>query len=60
MGVESLFKIPKTYVTPIVYLPTGQRIYFMGLDDPMKVKSIKPPFGYLGITWFEELDQYSG
>lgn len=60
MGIEKLFKIPKTYATPIVYLPTGQRIYFMGLDDPMKVKSIKPPFGYLGVTWFEELDQYSG
>lgn len=60
MGVQSLFKIPKTYSTPIVYLPTGQRIYFMGLDDPMKVKSIKPQFGYIGITWFEELDQFSG
>ena len=32
----------------------------MGLDDPMKVKSIKLPFGYIGIDWFEELDQYSG
>lgn len=60
MGVESLFKIPKTYGTPITYLPTGQKIYFMGLDDPMKVKSIKPQFGYIGITWFEELDQFSG
>ena len=60
MGIESLFKIPKTYSTPIVYLPTGQKIFFMGLDDPMKVKSIKPEFGYIGITWFEELDQFSG
>lgn len=60
MGLESLFKMPKTYSTPIEYLPTGQKIYFMGLDDPMKVKSIKPPFGYIGITWFEELDQYAG
>ena len=60
MGLESLFKIPKTYSTPIVYIPTGQKIYFMGLDDPMKVKSIKPQFGYIGITWFEELDQYAG
>ena len=60
MGLESLFKIPKTYSTPIVYIPTGQKIYFMGLDDPMKVKSIKPEFGYIGITWFEELDQYAG
>lgn len=60
MGLESLFKIPKTYSTPIVYKPTGQRIMFMGLDDPMKVKSIKLPFGYLGVDWFEELDQYAG
>ena len=39
LGLESLFIIPKTYSTPIVYKPTGQRIIFMGLDDPMKVKS---------------------
>lgn len=60
LGVEELFRIPKTYSTPIVYWPTGQRIFFMGLDDPMKVKSIKPHFGYIGVTWFEELDQYAG
>ena len=44
----------------IIYRPTGQKILFLGLDDPGKVKSIKLPFGYIGITWFEELDQYSG
>lgn len=60
LGLEKLFHIPKTYSTPIVYLPTGQCIYFMGLDDPNKVKSIKPKFGYIGVTWFEELDQFSG
>jgi PBSX family phage terminase large subunit len=60
LGVESLFKIPKTFSTPIVYEPTGQQILFMGLDDPQKVKSIKLPFGYIGVTWFEELDQYAG
>lgn len=60
LGLESLFKIPKNFATPIVYLPTGQQIICMGLDDPMKVKSIKLPFGYIGITWFEELDQFSG
>ena len=60
LGVESLFRLPKTYSTPITYIPTGQKIYFMGLDDPMKVKSIKPNFGYIGITWFEELDQFGG
>ena len=60
LGVESLFHIPKTYSTPIVYIPTGQCIYFLGIDDPGKIKSIKPKFGYIGITWFEELDQYAG
>lgn len=60
LGVDSLFHIPKTFSTPITYLPTGQQIICMGLDDPNKVKSIKIPFGYIGITWFEELDQYAG
>lgn len=60
LGMESLFKIPKTYATPIEYIPTGQQIIFMGMDDPQKVKSIKLPFGYIGITWFEELDQFAG
>lgn len=44
----------------ITYKPTGQKIYFRGADDPIKLKSIKPPFGYIGILWFEELDQFSG
>ena len=60
LGVDSLFHIPKTYSTPITYLPTGQKIMFMGLDDPNKVKSVKLPFGYIGINWFEELDQFAG
>lgn len=60
LGIDSLFTIPKTYSTPITYNPTGQKIFFMGLDDPDKVKSVKPPFGYIGITWFEELDQFAG
>lgn len=41
------------------YLPTGQKILFLGLDDPGKLKSLKMPFGYIGITWFEELDQFT-
>lgn len=56
LGLDTLFRIPKTYATPITYLPTGQQIFFLGLDDPMKIKSIKPKFGYIGVTWFEELD----
>ena len=33
----------------ITYLPTGQKIMFFGMDDPGKLKSIKVPFGYIGI-----------
>lgn len=39
---------------------TGQKIYFRGADDPEKIKSINPEFGYIGILWFEELDQFAG
>ncbi len=44
----------------IIYKKTGQKIYFRGADDPAKLKSIKVPFGYIGILWFEELDQFCG
>lgn len=44
----------------LVYRPTGQKIMFRGADDPMKIKSIKVPFGYIGITHFEEKDQFAG
>lgn len=39
---------------------TGQTIYFRGLDDPTKVKSIKAPFGFIRYLWLEEGDQYDG
>ncbi len=59
LGLRSKFKAT---VSPmqLTYKPTGQRIYFFGLDDPGKLKSAKPPFGYIGLTWFEELDQFDG
>ena len=59
LGLSSEFRAT---VSPmqIIYKPTGQTIYFRGLDDPLKVKSIKPKFGYIGILWFEELDQFAG
>lgn len=60
LGLQDLFLIPKSYSNPIVFKPTGQKIYFLGLDNPQKVKSIKPNFGYIGVTWFEELDQFAG
>lgn len=44
----------------IIYKPTGQKIYFRGADDPGKIKSIKVPFGYIGVLIFEELDQFGG
>lgn len=39
---------------------TGQKIYFRGADEPEKIKSIAPEFGYIAIIWFEELDQFNG
>lgn len=59
LGLSDKFK---TTVSPmeIVYKETGQKIMFFGADDPGKVKSIKTPFGYIGILHFEELDQFGG
>lgn len=36
------------------YLPTGQRIYFRGMDDPQKLASIVAARGYLCFVWVEE------
>lgn len=36
------------------YKPTGQKIYFRGLDDPLKVTSIAVDTGYLCWMWIEE------
>lgn len=38
----------------MVYKPTGQKIYFRGLDDPLKVTSISVDVGALCWCWFEE------
>ena len=37
---------------------TGQKILFRAADNPMKTKSIKLKFGYIGIFWGEEIDQF--
>ena len=39
---------------------TGQKIYFRGLDEPRKLKSIKPKKGYFAVIWFEEADELDG
>ena len=59
LGLSDQFKTT-TSPLEIEYLPTGQKIYFRGADDPGKIKSIKPQFGYIGLLWFEELDQFHG
>lgn len=38
----------------ITYLPTGQKIYFRGLDDPLKITSITVTKGVLCWLWIEE------
>ena len=59
LGMSGEFVCKKSPLE-IVKRSTGQTIYFRGADDPGKIKSIKPPFGYIGIMWFEELDQFHG
>lgn len=44
----------------ITYIPTGQKIYFRGADDPGKIKSIKPAFGAISLLWFEEAAEFHG
>lgn len=41
------------------YLPTGQKIYFRGLDDPLKVTSITVDVGFLCWMWIEEAYEIS-
>lgn len=36
------------------YTPTGQKIYFRGLDDPLKITSITVAVGCLCWMWLEE------
>ena len=43
----------------ITYKPTGQKIYFRGLDDPVKVTSITVDIGSLNFMWVEEAYEIS-
>ena len=43
----------------MTYKPTGQKIYFRGLDDPLKVTSITVEHGYLCWCWIEEAYEIS-
>ena len=42
------------------FIPTGATILFRGLDDPLKIKSIKPKQGHFKYIWFEEFCELPG
>ena len=58
LGLQAHFRFTLSPMEA-AYLPTGQKILFLGLDDEGKLKSVKMPFGYVGLLWFEELDQFT-
>lgn len=53
LGVEEYWRAT---VAPLelTYLPTGQKILFRGLDDPLKVASVTVDTGVLCFLWIEE------
>ncbi|HUM42452.1 MAG TPA: PBSX family phage terminase large subunit [Fervidobacterium sp.] len=51
--VQDYWKITKSPLE-MTYIPTGQKIYFRGLDDPLKVTSITVEVGHLCWMWIEE------
>lgn len=51
--VQDFWKITESPLE-MTYLPTGQKIYFRGLDDPLKVTSITVEVGSLCWMWIEE------
>lgn len=53
LGVTHLFKFNDS-LPEITYKPTGQKILFRGLDDPLKITSITVENGILCWAWFEE------
>ena len=58
--LKSDYKLTKSPLE-ITKISTGQKIYFRGADDYVKIKSLKPPKDkYIGITLFEEYDQFKG
>jgi phage terminase large subunit len=53
LGVEHLWTVKESPLE-MTYTPTGQKIYFRGLDDPLKVTSIAVEVGVLCWMWIEE------
>ena len=53
LGVDAYWTSKETPLE-ITYKPTGQKIFFRGLDDPLKVTSITVEHGNLCWMWIEE------
>jgi len=53
LGVNEWWDVKESPLE-MTYTPTGQKIYFRGLDDPLKVTSITVENGYLCWMWIEE------
>lgn len=56
LGVSHLWHFSKSPLEA-TYKPTGQKILFRGLDDPMSITSITVEVGHLCWCWFEEAFQ---
>lgn len=53
LQVDAFWEIKESPLE-MTYKPTGQKIYFRGLDDPLKVTSIAVDVGVLCWLWIEE------
>lgn len=59
-SVKTNWKLTKSPLE-MTNVKTEQKIYFRGADDYGKIKSLKPPTNmYIGVTWYEEFDQFAG
>ena len=58
LGVDAFWDIKESPLE-MTYKPTGQKIYFRGLDDPLKVTSITVETGCLCWMWIEEAYEIS-
>jgi phage terminase large subunit len=58
LGVDAFWEVKESPLE-MTYKPTGQKIYFRGLDDPLKVTSITVEQGHLCWMWIEEAYEIS-
>lgn len=53
LHADHLFKC-NSGLPEITYMPTGQKIIFRGMDNPLKITSVSVTHGNLSFVWFEE------